>query len=221
MSELEDAQADDVYILEKKQRILSMLKHLNSEPLRPIIANELSQQQQTVALTLTKRHIENQLEELASTRNVLNTIEDELKFYKQLDLYLGSLLTSMQRSENTNNTTNLAKAREFLSRINELKLKARLLSSYIKLIVNNYLFDVEFSHLFTNLDEAGLKSRKQRFLKLLETLLNNNILSNETDRKYVTLQSLDDPLVRFLIVNRIVSVIPPNKIVLKDLSFNL
>ncbi|TID18158.1 hypothetical protein CANINC_003899 [Pichia inconspicua] len=220
MSLSADAQENDLFILEKKQRILSLLKHLNSEHLRPIIAKE-SSKQQPVALTLAKQHIERQVEELSSVDNFLNTVENELKFYKQLDIYMEPLLTSMSTSESINNTTNLSKAHELLSRINQLKIKSRSLSSYIKLIVNKYLFDVEFSHIFNHLDDAGLKSRKQRFLKLLETLLNNNILSTSTDRKYVTLQSLDDPLVRFLIINKIVTVIPPNKIVLKDLSFNL
>lgn len=220
MAQYIDAQTEGDIALQKKQHILSLLKHLNSEPLRPAIADE-SSQTQTLALSLANDHIEAQIKDLLDPTSLITAINEELAFHQQLDLYIGLLLTPISELKSDNITTNLNKAHQLLTRINELKEKSRILSSYIKLVINQYLFNVEFSHVFNSLDEDALKSRKQRFLKLLETLLNNNILNINREKKFVTLQSLDDPLVRFLIVNRIVSVIPPNKIVLKDLSFNL
>lgn len=209
-----------VILLQKKQRVLAMLKHLNSETLRPNIADD-SVQTQTLALALDKDIINTQVNQLQDVSNVLNSINQELVFQKQLDEYLSQLFTSISAMDVGDTETNLNKAHQLLSRINNLKQKSRTLSSYIKLVVNKYLFDKEFVHMFNRLDADALKSRKQRFLKLLETLLNNNILNSSGEQKFINLESLDDPLVRFLIVNRIVEVLPPNKIILKDLTFGL
>lgn len=206
----------------QKLRILTYLKQLklipllnsNSKSVNSSLANtDLKSQVLTLSNPFSSDLISNQLFIQSNLSNLFNNLLD-------------SLNTNTNTKINTNheNISNNEKLNLLLLKINNLKLNSRNLSSYIKILINEYLFNKEFSYLFSNFDQESLKSRKQKFLKLLETLLNNNILNqNSPNPIWLTLSSMDDPLIRFLILNRLIKVHPtiPNKIRLNDLSVDL
>lgn len=184
----------------KKARILSLLQQLKSA------STSSSSSSSTPTPTTTPA--------IPSTALITTT----LTFKTHLHHYLSNVIIQLSRSNLI--PAPLSPALDFQS----LKLLTKKLSNYIKILINNYLFPIEFNHLFAGLDPHSLNSKKQKFLKLLQTLLNNNILNpNSLNPKYITISSLDDPLIRFLIVNKIIVVHPSNqnKIKLKDLSFNI
>lgn len=203
-----------------KMEILSLIKQLKRVPLLSSNSNS-----KTLKRSLVTRQTSIQLAQLSKTHSV-DRLSSQLSLQRSLSSsvdfvseslshHLSSLLAAPQAS---------SAPQQIVTRITNLKLKTRTLSAYIKLLVNDYLFDTEFVHLFQNSDPASIRSRKQRFLKLLESLLNNNILNpNSQTRKYLTLSSIDDPLIRFLIINKIilVSETNPNQVALRDLSYDI
>jgi hypothetical protein len=208
----------------QKIKILSLLQQLETIPL----SNPSSE---TIPSSIATTKIRNQSFQLSKSSS-LKTIVENLEFQKSLNNflsisidYLSNQLNDLKLNNNDYSQSQFqSQSDELMIKINNLKLKTKNLSSYIKIIVNDYLFAKEFNYLFIKLDNESIKSRKQKFLKLLETLLNNNILHpNSSKKSYITLSSIDDPLIRFLILNRIIVVHPTiqNKVMLRDLSFNL
>ena len=207
----------------QKLRILALLRQLKTVPLK-------SASSKTVPASLANCQLRTQTRQLSNTLSA-DVVASDLFICRSVSSMLDSLLVALntsladlQSQPSFQQQPDEIKASILLSKTEVLKTRARKLSSYIKVLVNDYLFGLEFSFLFKNLDEDFLKSRKQKFLKLLEVLLNNNILHpNSEHLTWVTLNSMDDPLVRFLLLNRIILVHPtiPNKIMLKDLSVDL
>lgn len=208
----------------QKLRILTYLKQLKTIPLsKPssktihisLANSQLREQSDNLLIENSSDLISKQLEIQLSLSNILDELSDSLL---NLNTETESKLPSFKSLSNDDKLSLL------LNKINSLKSNSRKLSSYIKILINDYLFSKEFSYLFTDYDHDSLKSKKQNFLKLLETLLNNNILNpNSSNPSWISLSSMDDPLVRFLILNRLIIVHPtsPNKIMLKDLSVDL
>lgn len=199
----------------QKFRILSMLKQMKTVPISTTISPTISS-----SLALVKSQ---QLEKSASIP-FHDQLETQLEFQKGLAAQLDQLLDKLNRQLSNHVEDEIIDNDTLISKMDALKSKSKRLSSYIRLVVDEYLFDKEFVHLFSKLDDEAVKSRRQKFLRLLEALLNNNIVNpNSGEAKYITLQSIDDPLVRFLILNRLVVVHPKfqNKITLRDLSHDI
>ncbi|ODQ44482.1 hypothetical protein PICMEDRAFT_18381 [Pichia membranifaciens NRRL Y-2026] len=207
----------------QKLRVLALLRQLKTVPLKSVSSK-------TVPASLANCQLRTQTRQLSNTLSA-DVVASDLFICRSIAAMLESLLAALnasiadlQSQPSFRQQPDEIKASILLSKTDALKARARKLSSYIKVLVNDYLFGLEFSFLFKNLDEDSLKSRKQKFLKLLEVLLNNNILHpNSEHPTWVTLNSMDDPLVRFLLLNRMILVHPtiPNKIKLKDLSVDL
>ncbi|CAI8496535.1 hypothetical protein CAS74_004525 [Pichia kudriavzevii] len=199
----------------QKFRILAMLKQMKTVPISTTISPTISS-----SLALVKSQ---QLEKSASIP-FHDQLETQLEFQKGLAAQLDQLLDKLNRQLSNHVEDEIIDNDTLISKMDALKSKSKRLSSYIRLVVDEYLFDKEFVHLFSKLDDEAVKSRRQKFLRLLEALLNNNIVNpNSGEAKYITLQSIDDPLVRFLILNRLVVVHPKfqNKITLRDLSHDI
>lgn len=199
----------------QKFRILAMLKQMKTVPISTTISPTISS-----SLALVKSQ---QLEKSASIP-FHDQLETQLEFQKGLAAQLDQLLDKLNRQLSNHVEDEIIDNDTLISKMDALKSKSKRLSSYIRLVVDEYLFDKEFVHLFSKLDDEAVKSRRQKFLRLLESLLNNNIVNpNSGEAKYITLQSIDDPLVRFLILNRLVVVHPKfqNKITLRDLSHDI
>lgn len=208
---------------EQKLRILALLRQLKTVPLK-------STSSTTTAASLANTQLRAQTLQLSHPLSS-DVIASQLFVNESISSMLDSLIESLntaleelQSQPSFQQQPNEIKASALLVKTDALKERARTLSSYIKVLVNEYLFGLEFDFFFKDADEEFLKSRKQKFLKLLEVLLNNNILHpNSENPTWITLNSMDDPLVRFLLLNRIIVVHPtiPNKIMLKDLSVDL
>lgn len=205
----------------QKIRILTYLKQLKLIPL-------INSNSKSISSSLANTDLKSQFLNLSNPLSC-DLISNQLFIQSNLSNLFNNLLDNLNNNINFNfnnikKISNDEKLNLFLLKINNLKLNSRNLSSYIKILINDYLFNKEFSYLFSDFDHDSLKSRKQKFLKLLETLLNNNILNqNSSNPIWLTLSSIDDPLIRFLILNRLIKVHPtiPNKIRLNDLSVDL
>lgn len=120
-------------------------------------------------------------------------------------------------TDNTNNNDQ----EHLLQRIQSIKDSNHRLTSYIRQIVIEYIFELELKPI---LPKSNLSDKRNSFLKLIQLLLNNNLLNpNSIDPTYIKVSTLDDPLIRFLLTNKLIQVHPndQNKIKLYDLSINL
>lgn len=203
----------------QKLRILTLLKQIKTLPLKPT-----SSSKSTLSTSLANTQLRLQFKNDRSYKLSSQSLSQELQIQLNISTILDSLISNLSSLPLESKITPDDKISLLLNRIDSLKSNSRKLSSYIKILVNDYLFNQELAHIFKNSDPEAIKSKKQKFLKLLEALLNNNILHpNSTTNHWLTLNSMDDPLVRFLIINRLITVHPtiPNKIMLKDLSVDL
>lgn len=202
-------------IIKQKLRILALLKQLKTIPIK-------SPNSKITPKSLINTQLRSQ-SSLAQQQGSTYSIKNDLKIHYSLSTILDNVINHTDGLISNINVEPTASS-HYLLKINSLKSNSRKLSSYIKVLVNDYLFTSEFQNTFKKLDNDSLKSRKQKFLKLLESLLNNNILNpNSNTSTWITLATVDDPLIRFLLLNRIISLHPtlPNKIMLKDLSVDL
>lgn len=119
------------------------------------------------------------------------------------------------KEEERQNTTIQRQNDQLKEKIANLRARCSKLTEYTKLIVTDYLIDKEFI-VFEG--EEKLQRKSDRFLQLLEILLNNALVSEPgKPPKTLDVGNKDDPMIRYLIVNNIVVVDSkdPNHIRLK------
>mgnify|MGYP004700970855 CR=1 FL=1 len=124
-------------------------------------------------------------------------------------------------NDTNNNNNNNNDQEHLLQRIQSIKDSNHRLTSYIRQIIIDYIFELELKPI---LPKSNLSDKRNSFLKLIQLLLNNNLLNpNSIDPTYIKVSTLDDPLIRFLLTNKLIQVHPndQNKIKLYDLSINL
>ena len=214
------------YTTEEKERhrrirLLALMDQLNHIPL----TNPTSPH---IAEALYKDQISSATRDMANHSSI-DVIEEDLSNQRHLNNALKQLIRALSDAIAQQSQENVSKsvsdeANNILQSINSIKEHNRRMSSYIKIIVNEYIFGKELSNAFKDYDDASIKSLQQRFLKLLESLLNNNILNpNSSNPTYITVATTDDTLVRYLLLNRIIETHPRNnlKIKLMDLSVDI
>ncbi|KAH3671126.1 hypothetical protein OGAPHI_000837 [Ogataea philodendri] len=185
-----------------------------------------------VGLSLTEEnllaHIEGtakSLESLKSANSSLQTRKDDMES-------TASVFAALKSQFQTRIHDELAKKQQLLDhqvddscrdpyeeKKARLEKRSKKLINISKKLIVDYVLRKEFEILFS---EQELEDRKQTFLKLLEILLNNSIMTSGSS-KLLEIDNKDDPLIRYLVINNIIVVDSknPNKIKLRDLATNI
>lgn len=201
--------------IDNKIKLLTLLKQLSTIPIKP--------KSQSIPSSIAVSNLNTQIHSITSISHLQTSFINSYILSESLNIIFNDLLSFA--STYLSSYSNDHSSQLYLDRIDSLKADSRKLSSYIKILVNHYLFNIEFSHLYKNLDQDSLKFKKINFLKLLESLLNNNILhpNSNSNGAWLLIDKINDPLISFLLSNKLIVLHPTNtnKIMLNDLSVDL
>ncbi|ESW97876.1 hypothetical protein KL918_003259 [Ogataea parapolymorpha] len=178
--------------------------------------NNLSTQLEAINKTLAQmassnKELQSRADDMANTNVVFDILKTELEERIQQEMDKKQQLLSHTVGDDIKDA--------YLQKQAKLVDRSTKLIEISKKLIVDYILRKEFEALFT---EEELDERKQKFLKLLEILLNNSITSTGNS-KLLEVDNKDDPLIRYLILNNIIVADPknPNKIKLRDLATNL
>ncbi|KAG7857636.1 hypothetical protein KL939_003524 [Ogataea angusta] len=178
--------------------------------------NTLSTQLEAVNKSLAEiassnKELQSRADDMANTNAVFDILKSELEERIQQEMDKKQQLLSHTVADDIRDA--------YLQKQAKLADRSTKLIEISKRLIVDYILRKEFEALFT---EEELDERKQKFLKLLEILLNNSI-TNTGNSKLLEVDNKDDPLIRYLILNNIIVADPknPNKIKLRDLATNL
>ncbi|GMG20596.1 unnamed protein product [Ambrosiozyma monospora] len=214
-----------------RSKTLALLDTLSRLPYHPprqdligssLLENQLKSQISSLAKKLSETKTQNQTlqNQLIIQTDLSNTIQQlSTKIHKLIETHI-----KLKREAQKSSANQDAKFDEMTQKIKEMKLQSRKLVGYSKTLIVDYILASEFN-IFNLNEEDSAMHNKAKYLKLLESLLNNAIgLTDENNvERSLGVDDKDDPLVRYLIRNNIVVVDRknPNQIRLRDLTANI
>ncbi|QPG77376.1 hypothetical protein FOA43_004789 [Brettanomyces nanus] len=202
---------------DSRAKIVSLVEVLKRVPYRPaeddLIGRSLAEAhliEEIGALDKVlgkfKKENDTKLHENLETETQLSKIYDELN--QHLEVRIGEREKERQQlnmdiQDNTGESLD-KKYSTVAEEIDELRDRSKQLAEFTKVLVKDYILKNEFT-IFDY--ETQMKQKTDRFLKLLEILLNNALTSpSQGSEKTLEVANKDDPLIRYLIVNNIVVV---------------